>query len=109
MATVLVRMGSCEMDHKITVKDNGDGTMSVTVESPCAQVRQYIQSLGNISPMDLMDRATSKIFDPELCRPLTLTCLVPDGVMHAAYLESSMVAGSLAFRSDPDSVTFLDE
>ena len=109
MATVLVRMGSCNMDHRIAVTRNADGTMSIAVDSPCAQVRQYVHDLEKITDADLMDRATSRIFSPDLCKPLTLTCLVPDGVLHAAYLESGMLARSLAFRSDPDSITFIDE
>jgi hypothetical protein len=100
-------MGTCGMEHRITVSKNHDGTMSVTAESPCDQVRRYISSIGPITDMDLVDFSTSRLFDLECIRPLTMTCLVPSGIVHAAFLEAGMMAHSLAASAPPDSVRFI--
>lgn len=93
MSTVTVRMNFCGFDHKITVTSNGDGTMNVDIDSPCEHVRDFAEKLGGtITDQDVIAREGSRLFDNEVLEPLTLTCLVPNGVLDAAWLELGMLS-----------------
>ena len=62
-----------------------------------AHVREFAQYLGKtITVGDVTDREGSKLFDPEVLKPLTLTCLAPKGVIDAAWLELGMLSKSRA-------------
>ncbi len=97
MATVLVKMNFCGFTHRITVTAREDGDLDVHIVSPCEHVRDFARNLGRtITIADVTDRDGSRIFDHEVLKPLTLTCLAPKGVVDAAWLELGMLSTSRA-------------
>lgn len=107
MATVLVKMRICDFTHKITVTMKDDGDLDVHIVSPCAHVREFAQYLGRtITVADVTDREGSKLFDPEVLKPLTLTCLAPKGVIDAAWLELGMMSKSRAKQVGGNEISY---
>ena len=107
MAVVVVKMKFCNKTHKITVKQKGDGDFSLHIATDCADVRDYAKSLGDTLTMDdLTDFATSKIFDFGNCKTITMTCLAPNGVINAAWLEAGMLSKSRAKEIGENVVSF---
>lgn len=97
MATVTVNMRFCEFVHRVTVALRDDGDLDVEIDSPCDNVRDFAKNLGGVLTMaDVTERAGSRLTDPDILQPLTLTCLVPNGIYSAAWLELGMLARSRA-------------
>ena len=97
MATVLVKMNFCDFTHRITVTQRDDGDLDVHIVSPCEHVRDYAKNLGKVITIaDVTDLNGSRVFDPEVLKPLTLTCLTPKGGIDAAWLELGMLSASRA-------------
>lgn len=107
MATVLVRMNFCGFTHRITVRQNPDGDMDVEIESPCEHVRDFAENLGKRLTMeDITVREGSRLFDPEVLKPLTLTCLAPNGVLEAAWLETGMLSSTMARKVGSNEISY---
>ena len=107
MATVLVKMNFCSFTHRVTVTMNGEGNLDVDIESPCEHVRDFAEKLGKTITMDdVTVREGSRLFDPEIVKPLTLTCLVPNGVLDAAWLETGMMSRSMAKKVGGNEISY---
>ena len=107
MATVLVKMNFCGFTHRVTVTMNSEGNLDVDIESPCEHVRDFAVNLGRTITMDdVTVRDGSRLFDPEVVKPLTLTCLVPNGVLNAAWLETGMMSRSMAKKVGGDEISY---
>ena len=107
MATVIVRMRFCGFEHRMTVTQNADGNLDVEIESPCEHVRDFAQNLGKtITLADVTEREGSRLFDPEVVKPLTLTCLAPNGVLNAAWLELGMLSQRTARKVGSDEISY---
>lgn len=107
MATVIVNMRFCEFTHRITATLREDGDIDVTIDSPCENVRRFAENLGGVLTIDdVTERAGSRLTDPAVLEPLTLTCLVPNGVYNAAWLELGMLARSRAEKVGANEVRF---
>lgn len=94
-STIVVNMNTCNKTHKITVSARDDGDMDVRILTNCSHVQEYADRLTKISFSDITDRHGCKILDPEVAAPLSMTCLVPSGVLDAAWIEAGMLSGSL--------------
>ncbi|MDR0523236.1 MAG: hypothetical protein LBG62_02285 [Candidatus Methanoplasma sp.] len=105
-STVAVNMRTCGKSHRITVSMRDDGDMDVSIESDCANVREYAKALTRISMSDIMDRRGSRILDPEASAPLSATCLTHSGVMSAAWMEAGMLSKSLCAKAGRNEVSF---
>ena len=106
MATVLVKMNFCGYDHKVTVTMADDGLMDVEIESECEHVKDFAKKLGRISVDDVTAREGSKLSDPEILSPLTMTCLVTNGVMDAAWLELGMLSKNQAKKVGLNEISY---
>lgn len=98
MATVVVRMKFCGKTHKITVKMKDDGDLSLHVATDCPEVKHYVQScLGDTLTMDdVTDIKKSRVLNPDNLEKITMTCLAPNGIINAAWLELGMLSASRA-------------
>lgn len=110
MATVIVDMAFCDKKHKITAKLREDGDLDIHIASDCMHIREYAEKLGEtITVMDVTDRNGSRVYDPEICSAASATCLVPPGIINAAWLELGMLSGSRAKQIHANCVRFTDE
>ncbi len=107
MATVLVKMNFCGFTHKITATLNDEGNIDIDIDSPCDHVKDFAKNLGKtITVDDVTVREGSKLFDPEVLKPLTLTCLVSNGVIDAAWLELGMLSTSAARKVGNNEISY---
>ncbi len=107
VSKVRADMRSCGRYALITADSLGDGSVKVTIETDCDNVRRYAELLGDRVTMDdCMDFAGSRVFDPEVLKPLTMTCLIPSAVMNAVYMELGMVSRSFAEKGASNEVAF---
>lgn len=107
MAIVVVHMRFCEKTHKITVEQKDDGTLSLHVASDCPEVREYAKMIGDTLTMeDISDINASRILAPENLARVTMTCLAPNGIINAAWLETGMLSRSRAKEVGENSVSF---
>lgn len=107
MATVTVDMRFCDKKSRITVTQREDGDLDLRIETDCESVRSYYKNLGDtLSIGDVTDRNGSRVFDPEVCFPCTITCLVPSGVVSAAWLELGMLSKSRAEQIGSNCIVF---
>jgi len=81
-------MRTCGRTARITATKKSDGSISLEIDSDCANVASYAMLLGDmLTEADVIDRAASRVTAPATVRPLTAPCLVPNGVLYAASLE----------------------
>ena len=107
MAIVVVHMNVCKKTHKITVKQRDDGTFSLHIASDCPEVKDYGKMLGDTLTMeDLTDMHNSKIFSFDNCERVTMTCLAPNGVINAAWIEAGLISKKLAKEAVQNTVNF---
>jgi hypothetical protein len=107
MAVVVVKMKFCNKTQKITVTPNDDGTFHLHVATDCPEVRDYVKAIGDTLTMDdIMDRTTSKIFSYDNLQHVTMTCLAPNGIINAAWLEAGMLSKSRAKEVKENVVSF---
>lgn len=107
MVTVLVKMNFCEYTHKMDVNLNDEGNLDVHIESGCSHVMDFAEKLGGTITMDdVTQREGSKLFDPEILAPLTMTCLASNGVLDAAWLELGMLSKSQARKVGGNEISY---
>lgn len=107
MAVVVAKMNFCKKTHRVTVKDNGDGTFHLHVATDCPEVRDYAKSLGDtLTFEDLTGFQTSKIFRHDMCDKITMTCLAPNAIINAAWLEAGMLSKSRAKEVKENVISF---
>jgi len=93
-------MNACDREATITVTLREDGDLDIDIESDCDIVRGYAERLGGkISQMDVYSFQNSRINDDGIRGQLTATCLVPNAIYNAAFLELGMIAKSLAKKT----------
>ena len=107
MAIVVVHMNVCKKTHKITVKQKDDGTFSLHIASDCPEVKDYGKMLGDTLTMeDLTDIRNSKIFSYDNLERVTATCLAPNGIINAAWLEAGMMSKKMAAEVEENVIDF---
>ena len=107
MAIVVVHMNFCKKTHKITVKQKDDGDFYLHVASDCPEVKDYAKMIGDTLTLeDLTDMHNSKIFSYDNLERVTPTCLAPNGIINAAWLEAGMMSKNLAKEVGQNVVDF---
>ena len=101
-------MRVCEHQTVVEASDNGDGTFNIKVESPCPNVREFARSLGVLTMEDLTDKSRSRVFDRMREVKMSANCLVPAGVLSAAWVEAGLIARSRALAKGSNEVIFLE-
>ena len=101
-------MRSCDRYAIITADTVEPGTVRISFDTNCDNVKQYAALLGDTLTFDdCLDFGHSKVFDPEVLKPLTMTCAIPTAVMNAVYMEFGMMSRSLADKDQSDGITFM--
>ncbi len=107
MATVVVRMKLCDKVHRITAELLEDGDIGIKIESDCDHVMDFAKNLGDkLTIEEVTEREGSKLFDSEVLKPLTLTCMAPLGVLDASWLELGMISKNLAKSVGENSISY---
>ena len=107
MVSVIVKSRFCDKTHRIDVSMKDDGDLSVHIDSDCENVKDFAKLLGDTLTLpDVTVREVSKLFDPQIVQPLTLTCLVPTGILDAAWLEMGMMSASRAKLVKSDEISY---
>lgn len=110
MATVTVDMRFCERKSRITVTLRDDGDLDLHIDTDCDSVRAYCLNLGSIITIeDVTDKENSRILDPKITEPLTMTCMTPLGIINAAWLELGMLSRSRADKVGENTMVFHTE
>lgn len=110
MATVTVDMRFCERKSRITVTLREDGDLDLHIDTDCDSVRSYYSNLGGIITVDdVTDRENSRILNPGITEPLTMTCMTPLGIINAAWLELGMLSRSRADKVGENTMIFHPE
>ncbi|MDW5564342.1 MAG: hypothetical protein SA339_14100 [Methanomassiliicoccus sp.] len=87
---------------------NDDGEYLVKAASTCKKAEKYVEGLGPLTLFDLTDKAQSKIFRDFMISEMSANCLLPSGVMTAAWVEAGMIARSQTRKGMPLSIEFID-
>ena len=108
MAKVVVDMTLCDKTHKITVNLKEDGNLSLHIATDCKNIKEYAKKLGDTLTMDdVVDWKISRIYDHDICSAASITCLVPAGVMNAAWLELGMISKNRARDAKTNCIRFV--
>ena len=98
-------MNACDRTATITVALREDGDLDVDIQSDCDVVMGYAERLGGrISQMDVYGFQNSKINSDVIRGQLTATCLVPNAIYNAAFMELGMMTRSLAKKAKQNTV-----
>lgn len=101
-------MRVCSHETVVEASDNGDGTFNIRVESPCPNVREFARTLEVLTMDDLTDKSHSRVFDRMREVKMSANCLVPAGLLSAAWVEAGLVARSRALAQRSNEVLFLE-
>lgn len=102
-------MFPCENRSLISVNMNDEGEFEVKVSSTCGKAQRYLEGLGNLTMIDLVDKPNSKIFKNFIVSEMSANCLVLSGVLTASWVEAGMIARSMAKKQVPLLIEFVDE
>lgn len=108
VSRVVVEMRVCAHRTEIGATDNGDGTFNIKVESPCPNVREFARTLEVLTMDDLTDKPRSRVFDRMREVKMSANCLVPAGLLSAAWVEAGLIARSRALAQRSNEVLFLE-
>jgi hypothetical protein len=104
---VRVNMNLCPKTTIVEVTQTPEGTYKVHVKTPCENVKEFVKGLEELTLTDLMDKSNSKVFDRMRVTKMSADCLVPAGILTAAWLEAGMIADSRAKKVKCNSVEFV--
>ena len=104
---VKVNMFPCGNTSLIEVSEEGDGSYSVKVSTTCQKAQRYVEGLGPLSLVDLTDKTVSKVFKDFISSDMSANCLLPSGVLTAAWVEAGMIARSMTAKGIPICVEFV--
>jgi hypothetical protein len=105
---VKIEMKVCDRTTEVEATDNEDGTYSIKVTSPCPNVQEFAKSLEVLTMEDLVDKSKSRVFDRMRITKMSANCLVPAGMLSAAWVEAGLLARSRAIGLGSNEVRFLE-
>lgn len=98
----------CDHQTAITAKDNGDGTVSIEIDTDCANVAKFARALKSANMDDLVDWKDNRILELAANNGLTTTCLIPTAVFNCCWVELGMISKRLAMQKSPLGVFFVE-
>lgn len=104
---VKVNMNLCGKTSIIEATQTPEGTYRVQVTTACDNVKEFASGLEELTLTDLIDKRNSKVFDRMRVTKMSANCLVPAGILSAAWLEAGMIAQSNAKKNKENSVEFV--
>ncbi len=104
---VRVNMNLCAKTTTVSVTQTPEGTYHVEVDTLCDNVKEFASTLENLTLEDLTDKKNSRVFERMRVTKMSADCLVPAGILTAAWLEAGMIAQSNARKVKNNSVEFV--
>ncbi|MGD1060360.1 MAG: hypothetical protein ABR879_02760 [Methanomassiliicoccales archaeon] len=106
-STVKVHMKVCGKVHVIEVTALPGGNYGVKAVTECDHVKEFVELVNELSIADLTDKRSSKVWEAVKISHMSATCLVPAGIMNAAWLEAGLLSKNLAKSAGSNSVEFV--
>lgn len=94
--SVRVKSNICAKTTKITVSMTPEGEFEVQVKSDCDNIKNYAKGLEKLSMEDLIDKPNSKVIRRYCDISMSTNCLVPSGLLTAAWIEAGLISRSRA-------------
>jgi hypothetical protein len=107
-STVRVNMNVC--DHCTTVRATKKDEMTYEIEitSDCPNIMSMAEKIDTLSLTDLTDKPNSRLFDIARESEGSANCLVPAGILHAAWIEAGLISKNRALGVKTNNVEFVD-
>ncbi|NLN72240.1 MAG: hypothetical protein GX137_05585 [Thermoplasmatales archaeon] len=106
---VRVKMSSCGNTSDISVSGTIDGRFIVMMnDTTCEKAKSFVGGIRYLTPDDLIDKKKSKVFRNFIDSEMSANCLVPSGVLTAAWAEAGMIAPSARKKGEPSFVEFIN-
>ena len=102
---VTVEMPLCGYRTKIRAERDGDG-VRLKIFSGCNKIQYVARELETLSAVELADPSQSRLFKLLLESRFTPTCLVPVGIMNAAWVEVGNTSRYLALEKKELKIRF---
>ena len=100
-------MNLCDKTTIIEVIQMPEGTFHVDVTTSCDDVREFMNGLEELTLEDLTNKQNSRVFDRMRVTKMSANCLIPSGLLTAAWLEAGMIAQSSAKKNKCNSIEFI--
>ncbi len=108
-STIVSDMSICDRKIKVTVTDNGDGTMAVDLESDCQALEGFSKNLKTITMEDVVSFETSRINREEVRGGMSMICVAPIMVYQAAWMECGMLSKRIFGKQGPIKIDMGEE
>ncbi len=106
---VMVHMNICDKVSTVTVTTNENDNYDVSVASSCANVKDYVEELKDLTLVDLTDKMNGRVLDRFRTVKMSANCAVPSGVLTAAWIEAGLIAKSRAREKGSNVIEFLQD
>jgi hypothetical protein len=108
VSKVKVDMTLCSHETMVEARDRGDGTVELTFESDCDDIRHYAKLLVSVTSDEYSKIKGSKIIELAESAGMTPTCLVPAAVFNVCWLETGMISKNLAKQMESICIHFTE-
>jgi hypothetical protein len=91
MARVVIKSGACGFTTTVTAEKGPDGTVRITIQSDCEQVRKMQEDIGSLGRMDAFKGfADNPVYRSAAKRLKHVACPVPSGILKALEVEAGL-------------------
>jgi len=104
-----VDSGRCDKRTTITAETAGPGRILIKISTNCAQVKLFGEALGELGIKDLTKHMMTNPVYVAADRTVGPECLVPCGVISAAWTEAGLVSKNLLKRYGTMSIDYVGE
>jgi hypothetical protein len=102
-------MFPCDNISVVEIRARDDGDYDVSITSSCKKAERFVEGLGVLNLMDLTNKEDSKIFSNFIKSDMSANCLLPTGIMTAAWVEAGLIARSQTKKGVPMCIEFINE
>jgi len=106
--TVKVNMNVCSHCTTVKATQRDDMTYEIEIVSDCPNVKKMAESIEILDMTDLTDKPNSRLFDIARDSAGSANCLVPAGILHAAWIEAGLISKNRALDVKTNNVEFVD-
>ncbi len=105
---VRVKNNICNKTSMIEVSMNENCGFDVQIESECQNVRRFADFVKELSMDDLTDKKDSLVIRTYQEQEMSANCLVPSGILTAAWMESGMISKNRFKAVERNCVEFVE-
>jgi len=109
MTTVFeVKSSICSNTTTIVAEKIDSARIAISLETSCPKIKEYSEQIRELKFFDICKGFTENpIYVIAASTPLTPNCLVPCGVVMAAWTEVEMMSKNLLRSVEPHSIKFI--